>query len=171
MTVTLIPEDGTGLANANTFATADEATAYASARGITLPTGDELASLLIQAADFVTTYECRFQGSRANPAVQALSWPRVCVQMYDTDVLPTVVPQVIKTAQIQIAIQANNGIDLFPSQSEAMVISEAIGPLKVEYQANTWTPSDVPVFSNVETTLCPVFEQSCSGPIWTTVRV
>lgn len=173
--IAIILEDGTGVANANSYVSIDDIKAYASGRGISLPTSDDaIASLLVEAYDFVITYECKFSGSRTFPLTQTGAWPRKEATMYGEDLASDVIPGPVKTAQMQIAIAANTGIVLFPSQTGAAVKREKIGPIDTEYENGTWSASNLPVLSNVELTLRPLETAgTCGqcGPIWKTIRV
>lgn len=172
MAITLTVEDGSIVPNANTFVTIAEVRAFATQRGIdSLPADDDaLSSLIINACDFVNTYEPRFQGSRTDPANQSLCFPRKCVEIYDTDLGENTIPNQLKVAQIQVTVAASTGIELFPTQTGANVTRETIGPITTEYQKDTWNASDLPVFSNVESSLNPLFQNS-NGELWRTVRV
>lgn len=168
--VTLVIEDGTGVIGANTFVSAADATQYASDRGLTLPADpNALAELLIQATDFLLTYENRMSGERLFPLTQELCYPRTCVELYGQPLLDGTIPPHLKSAQIQIAVAANSGIVLFPTQSDANIVRETIGPLTTEYDATTWSPGDLPLISAAESLLQPLFANG--GGFYTTVRV
>lgn len=175
MAILLVVETGAGVINANSYVSVDDFKTYAEGRGITLPTSDDaIASLLIEAYDFVTTYECKFSGSRTFPLEQTGAWPRTDAFMNGAELPNNVIPGPVKTAQMQIAIAANTGIVLFPSQTGAAVKREKIGPIDTEYENNTWSASNLPVLSNVELTIRPLETAgTCGqcGPIWKTIRV
>ena len=133
MASVLIIEDGTGVANANSYASADDARAWAALRGITLPefiegSTDPVETLLITAMDYLESQN--FIGFQATP-VQALSWPRVfnfpylAYPWYPTDIFSIwmetidpsyyVLPTKINQAQCQLVIEQNNGIVVMPT--------------------------------------------------------
>lgn len=172
MAVTLTIEDGTGVANANTFVGLDDVRAYATQRGITsLPaTDDALATLILSACDYVMTYESRMKGSRALPDTQMLCYPRKCVNLFGSDLAENVIPMQLKTAQILVTIAASTGISLFPTQTGAQVTRETIGPITTEYQVNSWSDSNLPVFSNVDAAIDPLLANGSFGKSWITVR-
>ena len=68
----LIIEDGSGVANANSFTTDAEFVAYASIKGYVIPaTESERDTLQVNGYDFISfTYESRLQGERVFPQVQ-----------------------------------------------------------------------------------------------------
>ena len=98
--MSLTIEDGSGVADANSFVTVAEATAYAAARGLSLPATDaEKEQLLVKAADYLLSVEDRFKGERV-AADQALSWPRSNVYLYGSlEPLPNnQIPKALKNA-------------------------------------------------------------------------
>lgn len=158
----LIIEDGSIVVGANSYVTLDEARDYGTARKIELPTDDgELAALLLNAYDFISTYEDYFAGSRVSPLEQTGAWPRKEVVVYGAKFPENEIPALVKTAQIQIAVAASTGIELFPSQTSASISRETVGPITTVY-ATDWVDSSLPVFSNVEATLGPLFDNSGS---------
>lgn len=77
--MTLILEDGSGVADANSYASEAMADAYFETRGNTAwgdYTGDKEALLIRATAWIDATYYNRFPGVRTNGADQALLWPR-----------------------------------------------------------------------------------------------
>lgn len=106
----VVVEDGTGLANANSYASEADADTYTSERGIAswaaLAPGDK-SSALIRATDYLKAYT--WKGVRA-VSTQALDWPRRYV--YDgegTLVASNVVPAALKKACIELAHRAAAG--------------------------------------------------------------
>lgn len=166
----LIVEDGTGLPNSNSYVSITDARAWALDRNLTLPTDDAmLSSYLIQATDFIGSYETQFKGNRANPATQALSWPRECVDLFGVDILNTVIPQQLVAAQVQLAVALTAGIDLQPNtQVSDYVVREKVGPLETEYS----DPNKVgvkPTLTAFNNAIAPLL--SGGGGFWQTVRV
>ena len=128
----LILEDGTGVADANSYVDADTARQYASTRGIALPAvpvsgPDQVEIWLIKAAEYLDAQV--WVASLATPT-QGLQWPRVFTQpylnypylpflvlpfMYPIDASYYVVPSKLKAAQCQLAIEQFNGVTLLPT--------------------------------------------------------
>lgn len=73
--MTIVVEDGTGFANANSYASEDTLSTYADDRGYTLASGDA-ESALIRATMYIDTYRFRFPGYRVKGRSQGLEWPR-----------------------------------------------------------------------------------------------
>lgn len=107
-----------------------ELAAYATARGITLvvdPTID-----LIKAMDYLSVQP--WAGSKTDP-LQPLDFPRGG---------STTVPQAIKTAQMQLAILADSGVDLLAPVGPA-VKREKVDVLEVEYQDYAGSTTSYPM--------------------------
>jgi hypothetical protein len=81
----LVVEDGTGLANAESYVSVANCVAYATARGGVFPGTDVPGSeaALRRATAFIdNTYRTRFTGYRTFRRAQALEWPRVGAYVY-----------------------------------------------------------------------------------------
>ena len=164
--MSLTIEDGTGLANADSFASVGEAQAFADARGLTLPAATEdIEKLLVKAADFILSLESRFKGYRTT-ATQRLSFPRTDVTVYGDGgpglipihggeniryagagylIASDEIPQMLKEAQIRLAVDANS-TDLRPNGAGREVIRKKIGPIETQY-AQGGVNSVNPVFN------------------------
>jgi hypothetical protein len=166
----LIIEDGTGKPDANTYASLQQARDFASARGIVVSDDDAvLTKQLIMAADFIGTYESKFNGRRSFPQnPQALSFPRDCVYMYGVEMPVAFMPKELIGAQVYAAQAIENGIDLFPTQDSANVTEETVGPLTTKYEIESWTASSLPIITGLEKILEPLFGNG--GYLWRTVR-
>lgn len=133
----LIIEDGTGVANANSYATTDQLDAYAALRGVTLAgnTTDH-EHHLIHAMDWLEAQERRFYGSRLY-TTQALAWPRINVPEVNGEQYrdPNVIPAELIKAQCALAVSSQSTdlqIDRLPGDTGA-VLSEKVGSLAVTY--------------------------------------
>ena len=128
MAVTLIVEDGTGIADANSYVSEAEYLDYWTNRGNATAmaiTGDDLKSLLIQATDYVeSVYYGKWLGDSLT-ATQALEFPRVI------DLVDVGVPSRLKKACFELALKANSGSLL--TDVEQRVTKEKVGSLSVEY--------------------------------------
>lgn len=142
----LVVEDGTGVANANTYASVAEAKAFAGLRGATLPSADtDIEILLIKAMDFLEAQSSRFQGSRTH-TTQLLSFPRTGVTIDNLSVDANAIPSELKYAQIQLAIEANT-TDLQPTRQSGAsgpVTRKKVDTIEIEYsseKARGFTPA------------------------------
>lgn len=119
--------------NTNSYVTRQELIDYADARGITVPDTAETDVLLINAADFMETYEGRFVGSRAT-AEQALAWPRQGVVLRGFEVPEDEVPELVKQVQKEIALDLQAGVDLYNREDRQIVTRERVdGAVEVAY--------------------------------------
>lgn len=142
----LIIEDGSIVADADTFASVADLDAFTSKRGIALAAADEAAKeiLLIKAMDFLETLEPRFQGSRIN-AEQTLSWPRQDVSINGFEWAEDSIPGQLIKAQLQLAVYAET-VDLLPAGDGREVIKEKVGPLETTY-ADTGSANPQPALT------------------------
>ena len=132
--MSLIPEDGTIVVDANTFATLQECKDFAALRGLTLPADAEVEALLVLAADYLSALEEEFQGSRVD-AAQELPWPRSGVIIYGEDVAEDSIPKILKQAQCQLAFDASEN-DLQATGSGRVILEEGVGPLRTKFDTD-----------------------------------
>lgn len=127
----LIIEDGSIVANANSYVTDLEFTEYAALRGFTLPsTAAEREYLLINAIDYLESKD--YMGTRSTPADQVLSFPRYDVYANDYLIPSDSIPQGLKNAQMEAAI-AYQTQQLLVNESVNDIQSEELDVLKVSY--------------------------------------
>lgn len=162
----LIIEDGSIVENANSYVTVAEAQAYADARGLTVTLTE---GQLVQAMDYLEAQRSQYQGVKVDPE-QSLQFPRNCVYV-DTILLDyTKIPNILKQAQMRLAIEVANGIDLFPSRTSGTFVKrEKVGPIDTEYSEAIGS-SLAPELLGVEALLTPLFNQN-GGFTLTTVRI
>ncbi len=72
-----VVEDGTGIANANSYITEEMLEEYAEDRGVTLPSSGNVEAAMIRATSYIDSYRARFPGYRAHNRLQGLEWPRI----------------------------------------------------------------------------------------------
>ena len=173
MAITITVEDGSNVANANSFVTLVEARSYAEARGVTLPVADDsLAVMLIKACDYLEAQANRYQGEIANES-QALQWPRIDVYISGSETAfpSNAIPKQLKAAQCATVLAINEGVDIMPNYSAAdFVVEERVGPITTKYA----DPSKVgitPTLTNVEALLQPLFGSTLTGFALRTTRV
>jgi hypothetical protein len=133
--MSLIEEDGTGKATAESLCTVTFADTYHTARGntpwLTITTAQKEQALR-RATEFMTqAYTSRWQGLRVYPTVQALDWPRQGVIVDGVSALTTIVPEVIKRATAELALKAAAGA-LYEDLTQG-VTSETVGAISVTY--------------------------------------
>lgn len=135
-----IPEDGTGLSDANCYMNADDVRAYALDRGVTLPAipdgedaVDPIAKWMILAMDYLAGLNYTLQQSTKT---QALDWPRDW--SVNTPADDWVLPVQMGRAQAQLVIEQFNGIQLYAStpgfaQGGGFVTMEKVDVLETRY--------------------------------------
>lgn len=128
---TIIVEDGSIVANANSYISEAYLTTYASDRGITLT--QDTDSLIIQAMDYIESLN--FIGYKLTED-QPLQWPRgsAVIDGYavDTDEIPKELQQGL--AETCIAIDQGNGpLDAVERSTK----KEKVGEIEVEYMDNS----------------------------------
>lgn len=128
----LIIEDGSIVANANSFTTDAEFVAYAAARGFTLPSTEaERDQLQILAVDYIFSVENKMKGCRVSP-IQELPYPRIRVCVNGFVIAGDQIPKELKNAQMELAAQANISA-LLVNGSVQNLAKEKLGDLEVEY--------------------------------------
>jgi len=156
--VTLTVEDGTIVADANSFVTENQIVAHALMRGVTLPfttdvEKDQVATLGILAADYLRILPWR--GDLVNP-LQTMPWPRTNLNMtpsWPDDVIP---PAVVE-AQLQLALLSFGGVVLIPTSSGfGFLIKEKIGPIENTYSEKVGVNSNgLPILPGISLLLTP----------------
>lgn len=142
--VTLIVEDGTIVASANSFVTETQVVSYAAARGVTLPAAsdaelDAVAVLAIKAADYLRVQPWKGEVVSAS---QTMPWPRKNMNVTPTFPEDTI-PLAVIEAQLQLTLFANDGIILLPaSMGSGTLIKEKIGPIENVYSEKIGLSAD-----------------------------
>lgn len=130
--MSLVVEDGSGVADAEAYISVADADAYFAARGgvawAALDTAGKEQALRRSTDYLEAAYAWR--GERAT-TTQALSWPRACVVVDGVTVASDSVPMAIQRANAELAVRASAG-DLAADQA-AQVKQETVGPITVVY--------------------------------------
>lgn len=135
--MSLIVEDGTGRADAESYISVAGADLYHGNRGNAMwqaLTTERKEQLLRSATDYMAVYDGQWVGRRA-VAGQALGWPRDGAFVYGMLVANNVVPVPVANACASLALKALSG-PLAPDSGQA-VKRQKVGPLEKEYQDNT----------------------------------
>lgn len=166
MTIELIIENGSIVAGANSYAAVSDADTYFANRNNQIwaeldPTLIK-PSCLIQAWDYMLqSYRTKWQGFRVS-ILQTGDWPRFEVMNYGAPgqygpapyyYPPTVVPQEIVNAQIELALRASQS-PLTPD-IDPITASVQLGTLKIVYD-NDYAP--IVTFRAVDLLLNPFFK-------------
>lgn len=127
----LIIEDGTAKSDAQSYISAIDFTAYATARGFTLTAATDAAkeAILLRAMDWLEQQP--FKGYKHTQA-QALQWPRYGVTIDGYVIETNVIPQLLIDAQCEIGVSIDTGTDPLASV-ERQTKREKVGEIEVEY--------------------------------------
>lgn len=162
----LIVEDGSLLQGANSFVSVAEVRAFANARASILPASDtEVEVAAVKAADYVRSLRSRFKGSEII-AEQPLPFPRCNLVVNGFDLPSNTVPQGIKDACCQLALEAAAGVDLLPTTSGQITVVENVGPLETSFAPNS-APDGSQFFAAARALLTPYMKGSSSGGLST----
>lgn len=131
--MSLIIEDGSIVAGAESFATVAELRQFAANRGKTVPAADgDCEVLLRKACDYLQGQEQRYKGDRIT-STQVLAFPRMNMQVNGFYLSSSSIPADVKNAQMQLAIDAQT-IELLPSidvasQATGPTVEKTVGPI------------------------------------------
>nr|WP_315249310.1 DnaT-like ssDNA-binding protein [uncultured Duganella sp.] len=150
----LINEAGTGLPNAESYASVAAADVRCAALGVTdwAPRTElEKEVALRRATQFMlANYRQRWAGRRAHQA-QALDWPRYGVCVDGFPVRSDVVPAEVVNACIDLAVRSARGEELMPDLDRT-ISRETVGPITTVYESGA---SESPRFRAVDRMLEP----------------
>jgi hypothetical protein len=135
----LVIEDGTIVAHANSFVTDAEFKSHANIRNVAIPaTQPDREALLILAMDYIRDTEPRMKGERVTQG-QLLSFPRIDVSFHGFFINSDTIPEQLKSAQIELAIQAFKS-DLLISETTNNLQSFSVDGVYSEsyYQGGTY---------------------------------
>lgn len=163
--MSIIPETGAGLADADSYASIAAADTRCASLGLTawaaLAEADKEIALR-KAALFMATYRPRWAGRRVYQH-QALDWPRYNVAVDGFIVPSTTVPADVVNACIDLAARAGSGEDLLPDLDTGSnaIKKDKTGPLETEYFQNTTDARER--FVAVDALLAPYFGAAGGG--------
>jgi hypothetical protein len=153
--MTIIVEDGTIVANANSYIDDAYFQAYALSRGVTLPaTESERDILLTKAMDYIEGFRSQFEGQKTD-SNQDLQFPRTNVYIDGVEIGKNTIPVELKKAQAQTAIESLS-FDLFYVSDGTNVKKEKLDTLEVEYFQGGSSSS--PVLGSVDVYLSVLFK-------------
>jgi hypothetical protein len=138
--MTLVVEDGTGLANADAYISQADVTVYwgnrptsAFAAAWTAASSTNKDSAIRVATAYLDA-NYKFRGTIATDA-QALAWPRVNVYNERGTLLTGIVPPAVKNACAELAVRALSE-DLMPDvDRSSFTESEKVGPIEIKYRS------------------------------------
>lgn len=130
----LIVEDGSLVANANTYVSLAEYKAWADARGVTYSDNDTtVEQQILRAMDYLE--RLGFIGNKANEN-QPLQWPRTEAQIDGYYADATEIPKEVKTALYEAIKVEADGYSQFTVETRRTK-SETVGDISVTYADNS----------------------------------
>jgi len=163
--MSFVLEDGTGLADATSYASEDDFDTYTEDRGYTVTVGDTEAALIRATQILDATYRREFPGSRTNGRAQALEWPRTGATDFNgDDIDEDEVPIEIIEATCELALRelASPGSTMPDLDRGGTVHRVRAGSVEVEYGANA---SATTTFQLIDGILAPLIGDVSTGGI------
>lgn len=156
----LVIEDGTLVAGANSFVTRAEIIAYAAARGVVLPDEDATDINAILAMDYL--WSLCYKGEQVEET-QTTPFPRKGLIAGDeAEDFDYEIPVGMKNAQLQLSLDAANGIILTASANPSGELKRSkVGPIEREFfEGGSFTLDGRPPLTVANAWLAPFL---CSG--------
>lgn len=162
----LVIEDGSLVANAAAFVGVAEVRAFAALRASIVPAtgspGDaEIECAIIKAGDFLEALRGQFRGFAVS-ASQSLCFPRSGIVLDGFELAQNVIPEALKKAQCQLAIEILSGVDLQPTGDGREIIREKLDVIETEYKPGAGGAAQ-PVLTKAMAFLAPLLSNGISG--------
>jgi|TARA_R110002096_G_scaffold321278_5_gene515398 hypothetical protein len=134
---TLVVEDGTGVANANSYIDLTYLDAYVADRGLTLvSTQNAKKTLALKAMDYLESFRDSFRGTKAVDT-QTFQWPRKDVYIDAIEFSKSDIPEDLKRSQCQLVVEQEKKTPLYPaprtSSVEGIVTEKTMAPLTKKF--------------------------------------
>jgi hypothetical protein len=173
--VALTVEDGSIIAGADTYATVIATQAFATARGLTLPTGTgadaAIEKLLIVAMDYLEALRADYQGSKIE-SDQPLQWPRSGVLLDGFEVAEDEIPACLVQAQMRLACYAYvNGNVLSTISDGRVVVEETVANAITMKYADHGDNSPQPQFPEADKLIAPLLQSASFGGAGIAIRM
>lgn len=123
--MSLTVEDGTVVANADSYVSEADFITYAASFNVTIASGAATEALLRTAAMFVDSHESRMKGDRYSRD-QYMAFPRVGVTIEGFDWSYNEIPRQVIMAQMAVALDINAGVDPYNPAPDLPVIRNRV---------------------------------------------
>jgi hypothetical protein len=128
----LIIEDGTQVANSNSFVTDLEYTTYAALKGLTIGVDAPAREIdLLAGMDYILSREETLQGFRVS-STQSVMYPRIGVWLFGYSVASDFIHDYVKNSQMEAAAYNTSGTLLSNTQTTNKM-KEKVDVIEVEY--------------------------------------
>lgn len=170
--MTLIVENGTQVANANSYLALADVVNYCTSRGLDFPSDPVIGEQqIMRAMDYLENLGPRYYGAQVSPLTQALEWPRQRVPIATEQTVSldygveyvntlyldiTVIPPRLKNA-LCILASITGTVNLTPVVDSMATIRKTIGPLTTEFSQTLGT-SLSPLMPGVDAMLAPLLQ-------------
>lgn len=157
--MSLIPEDGTIVVDANTFIDLNYSRAFALARGVTLSADDTtLEVIVIKSMDYLIEFEDSLLGCRLGPE-QELMYPREKVVYFGEDLAEDAIPRELLKAQAVAVMEISAGVDPTPNETSVRVIKNKVGPIEQTF-SDKGSAGVKPILNKVKVALSPLLKSN-----------
>ena len=188
MPITITIEDGTSVADANSYISVSEAKAMVLELGtdISATEDDDVARILIQSFRYLESREPDFSGEVVSSS-QPSAWPRKeALRKCRIEIAEDEIPQELKDAQAFLVLKITGGLSLFRdpvsgSAASTFTSERTLGPLSIKTKAfpvgsagddisggEQTNPLRIP---ELESLLEPIFNSGSNSSEFCTVRV
>ncbi|AXQ70201.1 hypothetical protein PF627_gp16 [Salmonella virus VSiP] len=142
----LVVEDGSIVAEADSYLSLEDARALAAKYGYVLPADDtEAEAALRNGAMYVGLQEPAMCGRRVS-AEQSLSFPRNGISLYGFPVANNTIPEQVKLAQLIASVEYGSGVDVRASSDGRVTTMERVeGAVTVQYANNGNTGATITI--------------------------
>ncbi|ECS0213252.1 hypothetical protein U9V99_004273 [Salmonella enterica subsp. enterica serovar Montevideo] len=142
----LVVEDGSIVAEADSYLSLEDALALAAKYGYVLPADDtEAEAALRNGAMYVGLQEPAMCGRRVS-AEQSLSFPRNGISLYGFPVANNTIPEQVKLAQLIAGVEYGSGVDVRASSDGRVTTMERVeGAVTVQYANNGNTGATITI--------------------------
>jgi len=137
----LVIEDGTVVANSNSYATRAEYIAWAATLGTTIADDAAADAELVKAAEYIDSHEVNMKGYRYSRD-QSMTYPRNGVIIEGWAWGTNEIPRQLKQAQMAFAMDVHNSVDLFNQGGNPNLMAESErveGAITVQYHIGNGT--------------------------------
>jgi hypothetical protein len=131
----LIIEDGSIVANSDSWATRAEYIAYALSLGVTIADTDAADIQLRKAAEYIASHEANLKGYKVERA-QSMAFPRYDVVIEDWYWSSDEIPRSVILCQMALALDINAGVDLYNKPANPGLVAKTKrveGAITVQY--------------------------------------
>lgn len=155
--MTVIVEDGSQVANSNSYISLVDCNTYLTLLGLGTLTAATDEEYLLQAAQYVDTYRDKFKGYKT-ASTQSMQWPRYDVAIDGYSIDSDVIPNELKNAQCLAAYQLNAGKSLWNNNTTGQnVISKSVDVISITY-ADSGVVNSSPEFGQINAQLSPLLK-------------